>query len=142
MIIVDTNVLSELMKPSPDSVVETWVRSRPADELRTTAISLAEVRYGIERLPSGRRKAQLKETADEIFAAFSEDILAFDAAAAQHYASIVTTREQGGLPIDGFDAQIAAICSVHEATLATRNVKDFRGTGIDVINPWIDGAAS
>lgn len=136
MIIVDTTVVSELMRPSPESVVREWVHRQNALELHTTAISLAEIRYGIERLPSGRRRDLLRTTADDVFAAFENQILPFDAAAARQYASIVTTREDAGLPIDGFDAQIAAICSVHRATLATRNVKDFRGTGIDVTNPW------
>lgn len=136
MIIVDTNVLSELMKPSPESVVRDWVRTQHTEEVHTTAINLAEIRYGIERLPSGRRRELLRTTADEVFAAFADQILPFDAAAAQHYASIVAARDEAGLPIDGFDAQIAAICSVHEGTLATRNVKDFHRTGIQVTNPW------
>jgi len=75
-------------------------------------------------------------TADDVFGAFEDQVLPFDAAAALAYALIVTNRDDAGLPIDGFDAQIAAICSVHRATLATRNVKDFHGTGIDVMNPW------
>lgn len=136
MIIVDTNVLSELMKPAPDSAVRDWVRAQDAEELHTTSISLAEIRYGIERLPSGRRKDLLRTTADEVFAAFEDQVLPFDAAAAQPCATIVTTRNEAGLPIDGFDAQIAAICSVHQGTLATRNLKDFRGTGIRLTNPW------
>lgn len=136
MIIVDTNVVSELMRASPEIAVRDWLLTQDAQELHTTAISLAEIRYGIERLPSGRRRDLLRTTADDVFAAFASQILPFDAAAAQHYASIVTTRDEAELPIDGFDAQIAAICSVHKATLATRNVKDFRGTGIKMTNPW------
>jgi len=136
VIIVDTNVLSELMKPSPEPAVRDWARAQDAEELHTTAISLAEIRYGIERLPSGRRRDLLRTTADEVFAAFADQILPFDATAAQDYATIVTTRDEAGFPIDGFDAQIAAICSLHEGTLATRNVKDFRDTGIHVTNPW------
>ena len=142
MIVVDTNVMSELMKPSPESAVREWVRAQDPDELHTTAIGLAEIRYGIERLSGGRRRDLLRTTADEIFAAFENQILPFDAAAARHYATIVTTRDDAGLPIDGFDAQIAAICSLHHATLATRNVKDFLGTGIAVTNPWALGEQS
>ncbi len=137
MIIVDTNVVSELMRPAPETAVREWVRSRDP-QLRTTSISLAEIRYGIERLPNGRRKDVLRTTADDVFGAFEDQVLPFDAAAALEYALIVTNRDDAGLPIDGFDAQIAAICSVHRATLATRNVKDFHGTGIDVMNPWED----
>lgn len=124
------------MKPSPESVVREWVRAQDPDELHTTAISLAEIRYGIERLPTGRRRDLLRTTADEVFAVFEDHILPFDAAAAGRYATIVTTRDEASLPIDGFDAQIAAICSLHHGTLATRNVKDFRGTGIEVTDPW------
>ena len=136
MIVVDTNVVSELMRPSPEPTVRGWVRSHKGHELYTTSITLAEIRYGIERLPGGRRQDLLRTTAEDVFAAFEDQILPFDAAAALQYASIVTTRDDAGLPIDGFDAQIAAICGVHQATLATRNVKDFRDTGIDVTDPW------
>lgn len=140
MIIVDTNVLSELMKASPEPAVREWVRTQDAKEMHTTAISLAEIGYGIARLPSGRRKDLLRTTADEVFGAFADKILAFDRVAAEHYATIVTTRDEAGSPIDGFDAQIAAICSVHHATLATRNLKDFRGTAIELTSPWSEAA--
>ena len=136
MIVVDTDVTSELMRPSPSTAVAAWVRARPAAELRMTSITLAEVLYGIERLPDGRRKDVLKTAAQDVFSAFAEHLLAFDARAAREYAELVSSRERAGAPIDGFDAQIAAICRVHGAILATRNVKDFRGTGIEVIDPW------
>jgi toxin FitB len=136
MIILDTNVASELMRPSPAPAVASWVRARPANELCTTSITLAEIRYGIARLPAGRRRDLLKETADEVFAAFEGQVLPFDAAAATHYPTIVTCRDRAGLPIDGFDAQIASICLTHDAALATHNSKDFQNTGIDVIDPW------
>lgn len=113
-----------------------WVRSRRASDLYTTSITLAEVRYGIERLPDGSRKQLLGTVADEVFAAFEEQVLPFDAEAATRYAAIVSERDRAGLPIDGFDAQIAAICRSHGAALATRNLKDFRGTGIEVLDPW------
>jgi len=138
VIIVDTNVASELMRPSPAPAVRNWVQARATRELYTTAITLAEIRYGIERLPDGRRKELLRITAEDLFAAFADQILPFDAAAAAHYASIVTCRESAGLPIEGFDAQIASICRAHAAALATRNVKDFRDTEIDLIDPWND----
>jgi predicted nucleic acid-binding protein len=136
MIIVDTNVVSELMRPAPAPAVVRWVRSRAGRELCTTSVTLAEIRYGIARLPEGRRKTELMTTAEEVFAAFEEQILPFDAPATVHYATIACARERAGAPIDGLDAQIAAICRTHQATLATRNLKDFRGTGIDVIDPW------
>jgi predicted nucleic acid-binding protein len=136
VIIVDTNVASELMKPFPAPVVRDWVRARRATELYTTSITLAEIRYGIEQLPDGRRKDLLKATAAEVFAAFETQVLPFDAVAAAHYPMIVTDRDRAGLPIDGFDAQVASICHAHDAALATRNLKDFQDTGIDVIDPW------
>ncbi len=136
MIVLDSNVASELMKPSPAPAVRDWIRARRGNELYTTSIALAEIRYGIERLPAGRRRDLLMATADDVFAAFEEQVLPFDAAAAAHYPLIVTRRDRAGLPIDGFDAQIASICRVHDAVLATRNVKDFHDTGIDVIDPW------
>jgi toxin FitB len=138
MIIVDTNVISELMRPSPSAVVVGWVRHNER-ELFTTSITLAEIGYGIERLTDGRRKRLLRSMAEEVFADFSEQVLAFDAEAALAYARIVSGRDRAGLPIDGFDAQIASICSVHRAALATRNTKDFQDTGIDVIDPWQPG---
>jgi predicted nucleic acid-binding protein len=130
MIVLDTNVTSELMRPAPLLVVTAWVRARNARELYTTSITMAEIRYGIERLPDGRRKDLLRITAEDVFSAFAEAVLPFDAAAAAEYAGIVSRRDRTGAPIDGFDAQIAAICRTHGAALATRNVKDFDATGI------------
>ncbi|MGH4019900.1 MAG: PIN domain-containing protein, partial [Pseudonocardiaceae bacterium] len=92
MIIVDTNVVSELMRPSPSPAVTDWVRTRGASELYTTSITFAEIRYGIERLPDGHRKELLRTTADDVFAAFEEHVLPFDAKAAVQYATIVTHR--------------------------------------------------
>ncbi len=136
MMVLDTNVVSELMRPRPSPVVEQWVRGETSDELYTTAVTVAEIGYGIERLPDGARKTLLAATAQQLFSTFSDHVLAFDAAAAGIYGAIVSGRDQAGAPIDGFDAQIAAICRVHGASLATRNVKDFDRTGINVIDPW------
>ena len=136
MIVVDTNVISELMRPAPDATVVNWVRMHSQRELYTTSVTLAEIRYGIERLDAGRRKELLTSTADEIFATFDEYVLPLDRAAAVQYAAIVSARDRSGSPIDGFDAQIAAICCAHKATLATRSVKNFTGTGIEIIDPW------
>jgi toxin FitB len=136
VIVFDTNVVSELMRAEPSPVVAGWVRSRRASELYTTSITLAEVRYGIEWLPDGSRRQLLRAVADEVFAAFEEQVLPFDVEAAGRYAAIVAERDRAGLPIDGFDAQIAAICRSRGAALATRNLKDFHGTGIEVVDPW------
>jgi predicted nucleic acid-binding protein len=140
VIVLDTNVASELMLPAPSATVTAWVRARSAAELYTTSITLAEILYGIERIPEGRRKDQLKAATAEVFSAFSDHVLAFDAAAAEEYAGIVGERDRMGAPIDGFDAQIASICRARDVPLATRNVRDFRGTGIDVIDPWSENS--
>jgi predicted nucleic acid-binding protein len=136
MIVLDTNVVSELMRLVPAPSVIAWVRTRPPRDLYTTAITVAEVRYGIARLPDGRRKDQLADAAADVFLGFPEQVLAFDAAAAVAYAGLVAARERAGVPIDGFNAQIAAICRTSHATLATRYVGDFHGTGIEVVDPW------
>ncbi|MDQ6777314.1 MAG: PIN domain-containing protein [Actinomycetota bacterium] len=109
---------------------------RGESELYTTAIALAENRFGVECLAEGRRKVLLRTTADEVFGNFAEHVLPFDARAALRYAAIVSGRDRVGRPIDGFDAQIASICREHRATLATRNGADFGHTGIHVIDPW------
>ena len=139
MIVVDTNVVSELMRPCPAPRVRDWVNAQAPGELYTTSVTVAEIRYGLERLPDRRRKDSLLATATDVFAAFSEFIQPFDADAAVWYATIVARRDRLGLPMDGFDAQIAAICRTRGAALATRNGKDFRETGIDVIDPWQEG---
>lgn len=136
MIVLDTNVVSELMRPDPAPVVAQWVRARRGRELCTTSVTLAEIRFGIVRLPAGRRRDLLAATADELFTGFGDQILPFDAAAAERYALIVVRREQLGTPIDGFDAQIAAIGATRAAPIATRNVADFRDTGVEIIDPW------
>ncbi len=136
MIIIDTNVASELMRPSPSSVVRDWLRARRATDLYTTAITLAEILHGLEKLPNGRRKELLRTAADDVFGAFAEHVLPYDATAASAYGGIVAHRDRAGAPIDGFDAQIASICQAHGARLATRNTKDFEGTGVDLIDPW------
>ena len=135
--VVDTNVASELMRPSPSPSVVAWVRGSRASQLHTTAITVAEVLYGVERLPESPRRRLLGTTAREVFSAFADRVLAFDERAAEQYAQIVAGREAAGRPISGFDAQIAAICRVHGATLATRNAKDFHATGITILDPWI-----
>lgn len=124
------------MRPLPSDAVTDWVRGHRPGVLYTTAITVAEIRYGIERLPPGRRKSLLQATALEVFAAFEEQLLPFDSHAGEYYALVVTERDRVGAPIDGFDAQIASICRSHGAALATRNLKDFQATGVDLIDPW------
>lgn len=137
MIILDTNVLSELVKATPEQRVLDWLNSNEPSEVATTATTASELWYGVRRPPDGKRRSIL---ATGIDAMLYEDlrgrIEVFDAAAAGRYADIVTSREQRGQPIGIADAQIAAICASRHATLATRNVKDFLHTGIDLIDPW------
>lgn len=134
MIVIDTNVVSEMMRGDPDAAVLLWVNS--VGPLQTTAITLAEIDYGIARLPEGRRKDGLAGMAAEVFAHFGDVVLPFDADAARRYAGIVVGRDRAGHPITSADAQIAAICASRDATLATRNTGDFEGTGVGLINPW------
>jgi hypothetical protein len=136
MIVVDTNIISELMRPAPSPMIVDWVRRQRPSELCTTAVTVAEIRYGLERLPDGRRKNDLLEAVGEIFRSFGDYVFPFDTAAAGHYARIVTHRDKIGRPMDGFDGQIAAICRARRADLATRNVRDFEETGIKIIDPW------
>jgi predicted nucleic acid-binding protein len=136
MIVLDTNVVSELMRATPAPAVLTWLQQTSSTGLYTTSVTVAEIRYGIARLPDGRRKHDLQQAANEIFAAFPRQVLPFDLAAATAYADVVAGRERDGNSISGFDGQIAAICRSQAATLATRNTKDFIDTGISLIDPW------
>ena len=140
MIVLDTNVLSEILKPVPESRVVEWVDSVPDFETSITSVTVAEILYGVGRMPEGKRRRRLLSAAETIFDEdFRNRILVFDADAAVEYATLVVEREVAGLPISMADAQIAAVCRVHECTLATRNVGDFEGTGVMTVNPWIDG---
>jgi len=137
VIILDTNVLSELARETPDSAVLSWLDSQPESGLATTAINAAEMLYGVARLPEGRRKTQLDAAVKAVVREdFRGRVAAFDASAAGHYAAVASERERRGRPIAAADAQIAAICRARGAALATRNTKDFEDTGIALIDPW------
>ena len=137
MILVDTNVLSELMRPKPDKHVLDWMDDLLGSDIGLTAISAAEILYGIGSLPEGRKKHRLLDAATTMFEEyFAGRIFAFDQLAAIEYADIVLQRDRIGSPISMPDAQIAAICRVSSAGLATRNTKDFEYTGLVLINPW------
>lgn len=137
MIILDTNVISELARTDPEPGVVTWLDSLPVAEVATTAITAAELLYGVARLPDGRRRAALAETIEVLINEdFRGRLEPFDGLAAEQYAAVVVGREKKGRPISTADAQIAAICRVHGATLATHNIGDFTDTGIGLINPW------
>ena len=136
MIVLDTNVLSEAMKPTPDPAVARWMVRERGRGLFTTAVTEAEIIYGITILPDGRRKRELEIAAQGIFALFTGRIFAFDSSAAREFALIVADRRRSGQPIEGFDAQIAAITRSRDMTLATRDVQDFESTGVQLVDPW------
>jgi predicted nucleic acid-binding protein len=130
VIILDTNVISEIFKPTPERCVIEWMTSL-TDDVAITAIALAELLAGVRRLPDGRRRDVLVARIDAAIAPYrgSRSILAFDD-------DVLAAREAAGAPISTADAQIAAICLVHDATCATRNVKDFVHTGVSLFDPW------
>jgi predicted nucleic acid-binding protein len=137
MILIDTNVLSELMRQKPDAAVLGWLDSFQKRDLGVTAVSVAEILYGIGAISKGRRKQRLLEAASKMFDEdFAGRIFAFDGPAAIEYAHIVIGREKIGRPISMPDAQIASICRVIDSALATRNLKDFENTGVELVNPW------
>ena len=134
MIIVDTNVISELA--NRESPCRRWLREAASEELYLSAATLAEVTYGISRLPDGRRKDGLLEWWDRTQSAWSDRVIDMTAPIANMAGVIKAQREGRGRPIGIPDAIIAATCLVHHARLATRNIKDFEGLGIDLIDPW------
>jgi predicted nucleic acid-binding protein len=137
MIVLDTNVLSELMRPRPARTVEAWVAAQPAASLFTTAITQAEILYGVALLPEGRRRDGLAAMVDAIFELdLAGRVLPFDGAAAREFAGVAASRRQAGRPMAQADAQIAAIVRSRGAALATRNRADFEACGIRVIDPW------
>jgi len=137
MIILDTNILSELMRPAPEAVVEQWLAEQPEASVFISAITEAELRYGAKIMPAGKRQTALvAEIEGTIGEDFGGRILPFDSHAAVAFAEIAAQRRQSGRPISQADAQIAAIARSRGASLATRNVSDFEDCGIDVINPW------
>jgi predicted nucleic acid-binding protein len=137
VIILDTNVVSELTRLAPDLGVISWLDSLSAEETAITAITAAELLYGVRRLPDGRRKIELSDAVHALIDAdFRDRVEPFDVLAADQYADVVTGRARAGRPISTADAQIAAICRVRKATLATRNTADFTGAGVDLTDPW------
>jgi toxin FitB len=137
VIVLDTNVISELMRRRPAARVVDWIDGQATQTLAITSITVAELLYGVARLRQSKRRADLSVAIGLlVHEDFAGRVLAFDTAAAEHYAGIVATRERRGRPISTADAQIAAICRSHDATLATRNVRDFDAVEITVLDPW------
>jgi predicted nucleic acid-binding protein len=137
VIVLDTNVLSELMKPRPAESVLRWIAAQPATSLYTTSITQAEILHGIMLLPSGKRRSAFEAAAEAMFKEdFAGRVLPFGSDAAHPYARIAAQRRRAGRPISHFDAQIAAIAHSTGASIATRNAPDFDGCGVKVIDPW------
>jgi predicted nucleic acid-binding protein len=140
VILLDTNVISELVKPAPDRAVVEFLRREAAETLFTAAVCEAEIHYGLARMPAGRRRDELTDRiAGFRMAAFPGRILPFDGACAAHYGEIRAAREAAGKPIAVEDAMIAATARAYGAVVATRNVTDFADCGIHVIDPWVSG---
>lgn len=137
MIILDTNVVSELMKAAPAERVLGWIAAQPASALYTTSITEAEILHGLALLPTGKRRNALESAAEAMLREdFAGRILPFGSDAAHAYARIAADRRRAGRPISHFDAQIAAIARSAGAAIATRNVKDYDRCGVKILNPW------
>jgi predicted nucleic acid-binding protein len=137
LIVLDTNVVSELMRAQPDASVLRWMDAQSPPALWLNSVVVSELLYGVAKLPKGKRKEQLiTAVAAMVDEDFAGRVLSFDVDAAAQYASLVVMRENAGLSVSMADAQIAAICLAHGASLATRNTKHFEGLGLTLINPW------
>jgi predicted nucleic acid-binding protein len=137
VIVLDTNVISELMRSQPHPAVTAWMAAQSRGSLYTTSVNEAELFYGISAMPEGRRRSGLAAGAEALFAEeFAGRVLVFGGAAARRYAEIVILRRQAGRPIEAFDALIAATALVAGAAVATRDIAGFEGCGLTLINPW------
>jgi toxin FitB len=137
VIVLDTNVISELMRPEPHPGVIDWVAQFPRSSLFTTAVTQSELLYGLELLPESKRRGILAAGAEEMFGrVFLDRILPFDSDAARLFAIIAATRRKSGRPMSQRDGQIAAIARSQGAALATRDLGGFENCGIPIVNPW------
>lgn len=135
--LLDTNVVSELMRDHPSREVIVWLDELPTRELFVTAVTEAEIRTGIAFLPEGRRRQGIEDAAERVFASlFSGRVLPFDSSAARIYAEIAAAHRAAGRPLPQADGQIAAIARSRGMSVATRNVRDFQHIDVDVLDPW------
>jgi len=137
LILLDTNVVSAMMMPRYEPVIDAFCKKYPILDLYLPSLVMAEIRYGIGRLPAGRRRVDIEQNF-EIFlsAGFSSRIISFDDDSAQGYATARNVREQAGRPVEVEDAMIGGMALTYGATLATRNIQDFDGYGLNLVNPW------
>jgi toxin FitB len=136
VIILDTNVTGELMRTQSDRAVTQWLAAQSPTELFSTVITVAEISYGLERLPRGRRRTALEQSYQALFIGMADQVLPFDVEAALRYGPLVATKERAGIAMDPMDAQIACIAACRGAMIATRNERDFADCGMPLINPW------
>jgi len=137
MILLDTNVISEIMRPRPEAAVSSWLDDQPEEELWTASIVIAELLSGADLMPNGGKQRALREAIDGMIAEdFRGQILRFDVKTARNYGKIFSDRKRMGRPITEMDALIAATAKTNNATLATRNIADFEHCGIPLVNPW------
>ena len=137
MLMLDTNMLSEIMRPEPERRIADWIVRHSSDELFTAAVCQAEILSGLAIMPSGRRRADLEEAARAMFAEdFDGRILPFDTEAAAVYAELFAARRKVGRPSGTVDLMLAAIARVRRASVITRNAADFEETGVTIVNPW------
>jgi toxin FitB len=139
LFILDTNVISELMKPDASADVMAWFLKHTQDQFATTAINQAEIFGGLALLPEGKRKREMLAMAQSIWdVELKAAVFAFDTKCAEAFAAILRRRTRAGQPIQFADAAIAAICAAHKASIVTRDISGFEGCGIQIANPWID----
>jgi len=136
MIVLDTNVVSEAMKPGPDPIVRAWMNTQIAETLYLSSVTLAELLYGIGTLPSGRRKDMLAQALDGLLAIFKDRILPFDVDAARHYAELAVTARSTGRGFPTPDGYIAAIAASRGFIVASRDTAPYQAANVTVINPW------
>jgi toxin FitB len=135
-VIIDTNVVSEVMRGDPTGVIGTWLELPRDTGLTVAAVTVQEISYGLSRLPTGRRRDDMVRLWDELRDGLAFQVLGLDSGTALLAGELMADRERHGRSLGVPDAQIAATCLVHRTALATRNVRDFTGLGIDIVNPW------
>ena len=138
MIVLDTNVVSEAMKPEPHPTVRAWLNAQAAETLYLSSVTLAELLFGIAALPAGKRKDMLSDTLDGLMELFENRVLSFDPAAARQYAELAVTAKTAGRGFPMPDGYIAAIAASQGFKVASRDMAPFEAVSIDVINPWED----
>jgi predicted nucleic acid-binding protein len=137
MIILDTNVVSETLKPQPDSKVLAWLDNQTFETLYLTSITVAELLFGVAVLPEGKRKQQLSSAIDEIFSMYKNRLLPFDTEAARHFASLALIARQSGFGFPTPDGYIAGIAAKHGYIVASRDTSPFESVGVKIVNPWL-----